>query len=269
MVKILLEISNLSVSYLKDNITALRNFNLKITENSLTLISGNSGSGKSTFANCIMNLLPKNKSIDISGTLKIDNLLIKNLKKRNFLQLVGFLPQFPMDYVLNLLIYDEIAFPLENLGYSKNEIEIKVNFILNKLKIMHLKNKIITEISSGELQKVALATALVTEPKILILDEPFARLDSDSELNLINILQSLKKEMIIIVLEHHLDYLLEIVDNIIILDSGNIIYQGNTSQCIEHLKEIDLPEIASINFLNSKKPSIKYLETLENLKTLL
>ncbi len=251
----LLHITNLTISYGNETSPALVNFSLQSNDTGIILIAGNSGSGKSTLAKSFLKLLPEN--CNISGSIEIDEVNILSLDRNQLLRKIGFLPQFPMDYNLNLLVYDEIAFPLENLGYSKREIASSIDSILNKLHIAHLKYKLITELSSGELQKVGLATALISRPSILILDEPFARMDSNSELILIELLKDLKKDSLIIILEHHLDYILEICDTVFLLDKGNTISQGTPQKIISGLNT-NKPEISKIIIPPDKQNFISY-----------
>lgn len=259
----MLLISNLTISYKHNNVPSLKDFSLNLSNNSLIVVSGNSGSGKSTLAKSLINLLPK--GVRKTGKIAIDNIDITNLSHNDIFSTIGFLPQFPMDYILNLLVYDEIAFPLENLGFSKQEIDKKINNVMKKLKIQHLKNKIITELSSGELQKVSLATAIVSEPKILILDEPFARMDPNSELNLIEIIRELKNNSLIIILEHHLDYILEIADWLVILDKGLTVAQGVPNEIIENLGQ-NKPEISQIIIPPIETNYISFTNILIDLK---
>ena len=259
----MLHISNLTITYGTDERPALENFSLKADNNSLIVIAGNSGSGKSTLARSFLHLLPN--ECKISGAITIDDFNINELDNQELFKKIGFLPQFPMDYILNLLVYDEIAFPLENLGYSKKEIFDKILKILDKLKISHLKHRIITEISAGELQKVALATALITNPSIVILDEPFARMDSNSEIALINYLKELKKNSIIIILEHHLDYILEIADYVFFLNEGKVVFQGIPQNIISKLNE-NRPEISDLHIPPDKTNYTSYKVLLKDLQ---
>lgn len=262
----MLHISNLTVFYKSETLPALKDFNLVINSNGLIIIAGNSGSGKSTFAKAIFNLLPKDSNV--SGSISFDSQNMTELKQSQLFKLVGFLPQFPSDYVLNLLVHDEIAFPLENLGFSKAEINQRITTILEQLKISHLEYRVVTELSSGELQKVALATAMISQPAILVLDEPFARIDSDSELTMINILKELKETTIVIILEHHLDYILELADHVILLDKGQISTQGPAQQVIENLNE-NKPEISQIIIPPNQKNLISYSNTLTKIQNFL
>lgn len=259
----MLQISNLTIFYKHNDIPSLKDFSLDISKNSLIVISGNSGSGKSTLAKSLINLLPKGTKR--TGKLSIDNVDLSNYSPNDVFSSMGFLPQFPMDYNLNLLVYDEVAFPLENLGFSKQEISKKIDKILTKLQIKHLKNKIITELSSGELQKVSLATAIVSEPKILILDEPFARMDPNSEINLIEIIKELKKDSVIIILEHHLDYILEIADWVVILDNGLTVAQGIPKEIIDILGQ-NKPEISQIIIPTGESRHISFTNTMNDLE---
>lgn len=245
---------------------SLDNFSFDWKTTGLVVIAGNSGSGKSTFAKVLFNLLPSN--CEVSGSILLNNKNITEIPEEQRFELLGFLPQFPSDYVLNLLVYDEMAFPLENLGLTKSEIAKQIEKVLNQLRISHLKNRVITELSSGELQKVALATALISEPSIIILDEPFARIDSDSEITLIENLAELKKTSLIIILEHHLDYILELADYIILLDKGKIISKGLPKSVLDDLNH-NKPEISQILIPPNTKDLISYNAVLNKLKTIL
>lgn len=262
----MLHISNLTINYYNDTIPALENFSFDINQNGIYLIAGTSGSGKSTLGNALLNLLPKKCSIN--GLIEFDNEKIQNIGRKKLIKTISFLPQFPMDYILNLLVKDEVSFPLENLGYSKSEIPIYLDQILEKLHIQHLKNRIVTEISSGELQKVALATALITKPKILILDEPFARMDSNSEVNLIELLNEIKKDTIIIIFEHHLDYILEISNYVVLLDQGKTIAQGKPDEIVLSLNE-NTPEYCKISIPKNNNSYTSYSNLISDLQMFL
>lgn len=258
----LLRITDLTVYYANESIPALENFTFETNDKGLIIVAGQSGSGKSTLAKSFLNLLPHN--CKISGKIEIDSINILSMNRDLILTKIGFLPQFPMDYILNLLVNDEIAFTLENLGYTKDEIPVLIDETLERLHIAHLKNRLVTEISSGELQKVGLATALISKPKVLILDEPFARMDSNSELSIIELLKELKEETLIIILEHHLDYVLEISDMVFLLDNGKTIAQG-TPQEIIHKLNTNKPEISQVHVPGKNLVYINYSDILDDL----
>ena len=116
--------------------------------------------------------------------------------------------------------------------------------ITNKIILIGL-GKIQTELSSGELQRVALATALAPDVPILIFDEPMARIDLKSELLLVDLMQKLMKQgKTIIVFEHRLDYLLDFADKVIVLDEGLVVSQGKPIEVIQHVLAIDPPEVS-------------------------
>jgi iron complex transport system ATP-binding protein len=121
--------------------------------------------------------------------------------------------------------------------------------VLNQLEISHLQKRLITELSSGELQRVALATALAPKPPVLILDEPMARIDSKMEINLAKILNDIARHgQSVIIFEHRLDYLLIYADYLILLDSGKIDAQGKPIEIIDKLETVDIPEVSRINW---------------------
>ena len=156
------------------------------------------------------------------------------------------------------MVRDEIVFHLENLGSRKEEIKSRLDKVLQSLDIVHLQNRVVTELSSGEIQKVALAKALIINPKILILDEPFARIDSSSALNLIEILKNLKRNLIIIIFEHHLDDLLEIADRLIILENGEIVSDASPENSFHLLTDTLQPDIMKIKIPGKSKVNYKF-----------
>ncbi|MHA1198607.1 MAG: ATP-binding cassette domain-containing protein, partial [Candidatus Heimdallarchaeaceae archaeon] len=146
--------------------------------------------------------------------------------------------------------------------------------IIDLLGIEHLRNRLITELSSGELQRVSLASALAFLPPILVLDEPIARIDPKAEVEFANLLRKIAdRGHIVLAFEHRLDYLLDKADRLIVLDKGKVICDGNPEKHIHILKEIDPPEISLLNvenkktsFLSIDKAVKAFLVTLEKLK---
>lgn len=236
------------MKYASDSVWALKNINFQADKGKLILFAGASGSGKSTLAQALLGLIPSFINAEISGEIWLNNFRLNDLTRKEKLQNIGYLPQYPADYTISLLVEEEIAFPLENFRFSKLEVALRIDKILTKLNILNLKNRLITELSSGELQKVALATILAIKPPLLILDEPIARIDSYSEIIIANLLRELALEgHLVLLFEHRLDYLLPLIDYMIILEKGVIIAEGLPNDLLDHLKNVDIPEVSRIS----------------------
>ncbi len=245
----LLEISNLSVRYHSSSQWAIEEVNFSVEKEELIIVAGPSGCGKSTLAQAILGLIPAFVEAEILGKIRIKKKLLDDLSRKDIIQLLGYVPQYPADFTISLLVEEEIAFSLENLAYPRGEIKSRITDVLNQLEISHLRYRLMTELSSGELQRVALATALAPRPPILIFDEPMARIDPKSEITLARILQNLsQKGHLVIAFEHRLDYLLPLADRVLLLENGRLVADSEPRSLLERMKDIDLPEVSEIIF---------------------
>ncbi len=245
---VLLEISNLSVRYQNSSQWALEEVNFSVENEELIVVVGPSGCGKSTLAKAILGLIPAFTEVEIFGKIKIRGKLLDKLSRKDIIQFLGYVPQYPADFTINMLVEEEIAFSLENLAFSRKEIQSSIRYTLDQLDISHLRYRLMTELSSGELQRVALATAIAPNPPILIFDEPMARIDPKSEITLARTLQNLSQTgHLVIAFEHRLDYILPLADRVILLENGRLIGDDEPRSLLEKMRDIDLPEVSEVN----------------------
>ena len=264
----LLEVKNLSVKYNSADIWAIRDISFTANTGQITLVTGASGSGKSTLAGAIMTIIPNFIPAEVKGTVYGNNSQLNQITRSEFIKMCGYIPQYPADFVTTLSVEEEITNILENLGKTPEEISIRVNEIFSLLDIEHLRKKVQTEISSGELQRIALAVAIAPKPSILILDEPMARIDLKSERILANLIVKLTKQgMTILIFEHRLDYLLERVDQVILLEDGTIKASGSPQNTVKRLREVDIPEVSLIEILDEKKIPLSFSSAVDILES--
>ncbi|MHA1304624.1 MAG: ABC transporter ATP-binding protein [Candidatus Heimdallarchaeaceae archaeon] len=243
----MLSVSNLSIRYSHSSSWALKSVNFTAKPGELIIIAGPSGCGKSTLAQAILGLIPKFVRAKVEGNIAIKGKSLEKIERKEFLSQVGFIPQYPSDFITTLLTEEEIAFPLENMAMEPEKIEVRVTEVMQKLGILHLQRRIIPELSSGELQRVELATSIGNNPPILVLDEPMARIDPQSEITIAKIMRSLADSgHLVLAFEHRLDYLLSFADRIILLDGGRIVKDGKPKEVISDLTNVDLPEVVDI-----------------------
>ena len=183
--KKILKIQNLNFTYQDKKV--FDNFNLEILENSFTTIMGLSGSGKSTLVKLILGLFPSENSIIIDD-MYLNKNNIKEIRKK-----IGVVFENPDVGIIADTVIDDIAFTLENLKVPSEEIQERIDNIAEILDITDILDKSPNGLSAGEKQKVALASALVIEPKILILDEAFVMLDPITKEKVFKLIQDIKK----------------------------------------------------------------------------
>ncbi len=174
---------------------------------------GANGSGKSTFARMVAGLLEPNR-----GILKIQQGNDNEIP-------VGLIFQDPDNQMVAVLVENELAFTMENLNFPQKKMSEDVEAALNRFSIQPLRQRITSELSGGEKQKVALASVMIIQPDILILDEPDSFLDEKSKKNLKQELNSIRKdkpEMIQIHITQYPDIALE-YDRMIVFCEGEIV----------------------------------------------
>ncbi len=246
------EVNNLGVKYSGSTSWALEDISFLAKQGEITLITGPSGAGKSTLAQTMMTLIPKFTSGALTGEILIDNMNIQSFHRSELIKFCGYVPQYPADFVTTLAVEEEVASILENLGLVPEEINSRLDEIFPLLEINHLRGKLQTELSSGELQRVAIATAIAPNIPILILDEPMARIDLKSEVLLVELLVKLAQEgRTVIVFEHRLEYLLGVSHQVILMENGRIKAQGSPKDIINDLLLVDPPEISQLQVKDS------------------
>lgn len=235
----IIEIKNLNFNYNDKQI--FQDFNLNIKKSSFTTIIGLNGSGKSTLIKILLGLL------DYNGEIKIDGLILNNKNINEIRKKIGVVFENPDNQFVAETVMDDIAFSLENLQTNPLEIKTKVKEIAEYIGISKLLERVPHSLSGGEKQLVALASALVHEPKILILDEALTMVDIKVRKKIYDILEDLhkNKDITIINVTHDMDEVLY-GEDIILLDKGNIILKG--------LKEEVLLEEKVFNKLNLELP---------------
>ncbi|MCE7743130.1 MAG: ATP-binding cassette domain-containing protein [Candidatus Heimdallarchaeota archaeon] len=260
----MLVVENLNAKYHKTKRFALNSISFSAKPGEFILVAGPSGSGKSTLAKILLGLIPSFEKATISGSITFNDVSISALSRKDLIEQLGYVPQYPSDFTTSLLVEEEIVFSLENLALPRNKINKLLDETFEKLNIGHLRNRLITELSSGELQKVSLASALAASPSILILDEPIARIDPKTEIELVNLLKTIAENgHIVLAFEHRLDYILSKADRLIILDKGKLIADGDPKKHLHLLEKIDPPEISLLEFPSNDVPYLSLEDTID------
>ena len=229
-----IEVINLSKSYKTKK--AVNNINFKINENEIVGLLGPNGCGKTTTIGMILGLLkPTSGQVLINGK-NIENNKISILHKMNFISPYIELPK-KLTVNQNLIVYGKL--------YNIQNLNERINFLSEKLRLGDLLDKITGELSSGQKNRVSLAKALINDPTVLLLDEPTAALDPETADFIRTFLEKYKEEKKISVLlaSHNMDEVKRLCNSVMMMKDGTIVDSGTPENLIKKYGQKNLEEV--------------------------
>lgn len=250
-----IELKHVSFTYPSADKAAINDFSLSIEKGQFVVLFGSSGSGKST----VLRLLKK--EIQPHGVLKGEMMINGHSLSQDGMpsSQVGFVFQDPENQVVADDVLHEVVFGLENMGVMTNEMRSRVAEMVHFFGAESLLHRKTHELSGGMKQQINLASVLLMQPDILLLDEPTAQLDPVSAREFLDMLVRLNEEfgMTIILAEHRLDDVFTIADKIVLLKNGKCIAEGEPKQVIETIWDSQeqpfIPNIPALYLSTSKK----------------
>lgn len=195
-------------------------------------IIGQSGCGKSTLLHCISGIIPNLISGTMKGEIRLMGVSTQKAKMPELARIVQTVFQCPDSQIFALNVEDEIVFGPENLNLSKEEIAQRLENALYELRIADLRLSSLEELSSGQKQRVALASVLAMKPAILLFDEPTANLDKKSTELLVQTIKSLQKKHTIVIVEHNTGFVRQTCNKLLLMDNGKIVDRRETAQML-------------------------------------
>ncbi len=236
----MIELKGVSFSYASgEKRNSLNNINLTIGDGEVVLLCGESGCGKTTVTRLINGLIPHYYEGELHGEVLIDGKNVSKLQLYETAKIVGSVFQNPRSQFFNVDTTSELAFGAENMGLPVAEIQQRLHRVSRELQIEKLLGRNIFQLSGGEKQKIACASVSVSDPDVIVLDEPTSNLDDGAIEELRSLMQIWKsKGKTVIVAEHRLYFLRELIDRAIYMQDGCIsgIYSACEFKCLSNLK---------------------------------
>jgi energy-coupling factor transport system ATP-binding protein len=244
----LIEITNVSVTYglgTPYEQKALRDIGLTIPEDAVVGIIGPTGSGKSTLIQLMNGLIKPDK-----GQVLVDGTDLSRVKGRTWKHIrsrVGLVFQYPENQIFEETVALEIAYGPKNLGLSKEEVDSRIIEAMNVvgLDYQEFKDRSPFGLSGGQMRRVAIASIIVMQPELLILDEPTAGIDPQSRRDILERIVAVKKQrrMTMVLVSHSMEDIARLSDIIFVLNQGRLIVEGTPGQVFaqaELLRELGL-----------------------------
>ena len=233
MVKI--EINQYSYTYPGSPTPALKNISLNIESGQLVGLIGASGAGKSSLLWSLAGLIPSLFHGNMDGQMVIDGMDTSKNAAGEFAGRVGLVLQNPVNQLSGMCytVFEEIAWGLENLGISQSEMPMRINNVLKLVGLGEVPDRNPFSLSGGQQQRLALASILVLEPAILLLDEPTSMLDPAGNQAINEIIHhQARNGKTVVLASHHLEWMAKYADRVIALDHGELVLDGSPAMVL-------------------------------------
>ena len=212
----------------------IEHIDLTIPDGQVILLCGQSGCGKSTLTRMINGLIPHFHNGNYTGEVTVCGHRMCETMLHELAPIVGSVFQNPKSQFYTVLTDSELVFACENIGMDKNKIYSNFEQVVEEFNLQKLLGKSMFKLSGGEKQKIACASVATLKPDILVLDEPSANLDVKAKNNLSNTLRQWKNQgKTIVIAEHRIDWLMDIVDRVVLLECGKIVFDKKIEEFIK------------------------------------
>ena len=204
----------------------------------------------------INGLVPHHTGGILAGDVSVDGISTRNVKPGGLAHLVGFVGQNPLNGFVTDIVEEELAFGMETLNLAPDVMRKRVEEVLDLLSLAHLRQRSIATLSGGEQQRVAIGSALVMHPKVLVLDEPTSALDPIAAEEVLSILHRLVHDLslTVVIAEHKLERVIQFADRVIYILGNGLVHIGTPAEILKtsqiappivHLaRALNLPDVA-------------------------
>jgi energy-coupling factor transport system ATP-binding protein len=236
----ILKVENLSFTYPLRNEKAIDGISFSVDRGDFITVCGATGCGKST----LMRMIKKELTPlgDMTGRVFYKGRDINTLSEAETACSIGFVAQRPEEQIVTDKVWHELAFGLENMGIARDIIRRRVSEMTCYFGIEDWFEKSVSELSGGQKQLLNLASVMVMQPDVLILDEPTAQLDPIAASDFIATLSKLNRDLslTVIITEHRLEEVIPVSNRLLAMECGKILKYGETRQVVASLRENDV-----------------------------
>ena len=245
-----IECKNVTYTYPLAKEPSIKDLSINIEQGKFYGVIGENGSGKTTLCALLRGFAPSFYQGEMEGEVLVDGKPVGEYGGELATK-IGYVFQNPFTQISGVkeTVFEEVAYGLENFGVPVDEIERRVIEIMKLTNIEALAEKSPFELSGGQMQRVALASVIVLEPDILVIDEPTSQLDPQGTESVFEIIKAMKeKKKTIILVEHKIDLIAEYADEVLVLKDGKLIANGDKAKILSDMSLLDqgvqLPQVA-------------------------
>ena len=226
----MIEFDNVSFSY-ESNAPVIKGLSFRIEDGESVGLIGANGAGKSTIMKLLLGL------VQGEGKILVDDIEVNKENLGKIRKKLGFVLQNSDNQMFMPTVYEDMMFGPLNYMVSREEADKRVNEVLDRLGLQHLKNKYNHKISGGEKRMAAIATVLAMEPEAVLMDEPTSALDPYNRRVVINTIKELEQTKIIT--SHDLDMIMDTCERVILISGGAIVADGRAEDILSDQKLLE------------------------------
>jgi energy-coupling factor transporter ATP-binding protein EcfA2 len=233
---------------------ALNEISISVEEGDFLGIIGPTGAGKSTLLFCMNGIIPHYYKGDFYGAASLGGKDTFETSLTDLSRVAAMVFQDIDAQMVASVVEDEVLFGLENFGIPKEEIEGRLTHALECVGIADLRKRVISSLSGGQKQKVAVAAVLALRPRVLLLDEPTGALDPASSRQIFELLRELNRQhgITVVVVEQKIALLAEFSEHLAVLNEGTLSYHGKTREVLRHTSElltigVNIPRVTTLS----------------------
>lgn len=258
-----IEIEAVSYRYPDTTSMVLKNIDLKINEGEFVGIIGPNSAGKTTLCLTMNGVIPHSIGGKLQGRIVVDGMNTLDHTVPELAVKVGLVVSDPEAQLLQLTVEEEVAFGPANLGVPREEIFQRTKEMIALVGLQGKESRFPLSLSGGEMQRLAIASVLAMNPKIIILDEPTANLDPVGTMEVFSVMQQIKEQtkMTVVMAEHQIEHLVQFADRILVMDDGEVILDGAPREIFKETETlakigIEPPEVTEMSDLLLKDHGI-------------
>lgn len=256
----MISINDLTFTYKGEKKPALQEVNLTVPDGGFLGVIGPAGAGKTTLARAVSGMIPHLYPGDYYGKVTVNGMDTFDTSLAELSRYVGTVFQDVDSQIISPMVEDELLYGLENFGVPREEIPGRIGEALRKVGISDLRDREVGSLSGGQRQKVAIASIVALQPRVLLLDEPTGELDPRSSRQIFSLLKELNEEqgITVIIIEQKIMLLCEFAKQLAVLNEGKVIHQGETREvlaCAEELQALGVscPRVMTLSRILSGK----------------
>ncbi len=231
----IVELRNVTYQYPFSERPALEGIDLRIDEGEFVAVIGPNGAGKSSLCYTVSGFIPHFFKGELQGSVVVGGVETRQSTLAECVRRAGLAFQNPFNQIsgAKYTVFEEIAFGLENLGVPREEMRARVERMLERAGIADLAGRSPYALSGGQQQRVALASILVMEPQVLVLDEPTSQMDPIGTREVFGMIKELAgRGLTVLMVEHKVEWVAAFADRVVALDGGHVIAQGRPEEVL-------------------------------------